>query len=273
MQMNRNPSDNDVRGVVTQSLEAVDVPAFDAATIRRKVATGGAQPMRPRAWIPRGALVGVPVAVVLVALLANIPLVRAQVERALHAFAVVNGQTVPLNVQAVSLEQARSQMPFAVIAPVGVPAGLRATINTMSSPSAPQTAHVIFEYSNGSGFPVLTIDESSARNSGPQQLMVTSSRSVGGPPPSDAAGGPGGGGVVAPPPADGAAGGDVAGGAKGTYVMRQIEVRRVNGQTTKRQVEMHPIVWTVRGTHIMLAASPDSLSQNQVDAIRAAMSR
>jgi hypothetical protein len=271
MQMNPNPSDSDVRGVVKQSLEAVDVPAFDAATIHRKVATGGAQPMRPRAWIPRGALVGVPVAVVLVALFANIPLLRAQVERALHAFAIVNGQTVPLNVQAVSLAQARAQMPFAVIAPVGVPAGLRATINTMSSPSAPQTAHVIFEYLNSSGLPVVTIDESSARNTGPQQLMVTSSRSVGGPPPSDAAGGPGGGEVVAPPPS-GAANGGGAAGDKGTFVMRQIEVRHVNGQTVKQQVEMHPIVWSVRGTHIMLAASPD-LSQKQVNAIRAAMSR
>ena len=264
--MNRNPSDNDVRGVVTQSLDAVDVPAFDAAAIRSKVAAGGAQPMRPRAWIPRGALVGVPAAVVLVALLANIPLVRAQVERALHAFAVVNGQTVPLDVRTVSLEQARAQMPFAVIAPVGVPAGLRAMINTMSSPSAPQTAHVIFQYQDNRGFPVLTIDESSARSAGPQQLLVTSSRSVGGPPPPDAAGGPDAGGAVAPPPPP-------ADGSKGTYVIRQMDVQRVNGQTVKRQVELHPVAWTVHGTRIVLAAMPDGLSQNQVDLIRAAMSR
>ena len=92
-------------------------------------------------------------------------------------------------------------MPFAVIAPVGVPAGLRETINTMSSRSAPGTARVIFQYQDSRGFPVLTVDESSARNTGPQQLLVTSSRSVGGPPPSDAAGGPDGGGAVAPPPA------------------------------------------------------------------------
>jgi hypothetical protein len=116
---------------------------------------------------------------------------------------------------------------------------------------------------------VLTVDESSARNTGPQQLLVTSSRSVGGPPPSDAAGGPDGGGAVAPAPPAGV----VDGGGKGTYVMRQVEVKRVNGQTVKQQVEIHPVAWTVRGTRIILAASPDSLSQNQINLIRAAMSR
>ncbi len=264
--MNRNPSDNDVRGVVMQSLDAVDVPPFDAAAIRSKSAARDAERIRPRTWIPRGALVGVPVAVVLVALLANVPLVRAQVERALSAFAVVNGQTVPLNVRTVSLDEARGQMPFAVIAPVGVPTGLRATINTMSSPSAPQTARVIFQYQDRRGFPVLTIDESSARNVGPQQLLVTSSRSVGGPPPPDAAGGPDAGGAVAPPP-------PAADGSKGTYVIRQVEVQHISGQTVKQQVEIHPVAWTVRGTRIVLAASPDSLSQNQINMIRAAMSR
>ena len=56
-------------------------------------------------------------------------------------------------------------------------------------------------------------------------------------------------------------------------MIRQVEVQRVNGQTVKQQVEIHPVAWTVRGTRIVLAASPDSLSQNQINLIRAAMSR
>ena len=267
--MNRTPSDSELRDALHASVAAIDVPPFDLAKIEVRKPQAGTPYGFPRRSTRRLALVAVPVAiaVALVAILPSMPSVVAQVERALRGFAVIDGRTVPLTVQTVSVEQARAQMPFEVIAPAAVPENLRLTVNELYSPSSPADAHVIFEYHGNAGFPVLTVDESSASAHGPTKMMVTERNVVRGPgaPPESALPPEGA------PPAALPAGG--TGPGKAAYFMRSTQVKVVNGRATRQSFELHPVVWTVRGTRIVLAATPGGLSPAQVDAIRAAMSR
>jgi hypothetical protein len=262
MQMNGKRSDSDIRDAVTQTLAAIHVPRFDLSAIEKRKGRYSSQRSRQATrWLR--VLIATPMAIVFIALLVNMPSVRAQVERALRAFAVVNGQTVPLSVRTVSLGEARAHVPFEVIRPAAIPAGLRLTINEVYSESSPADARLIFEYRGSDELPVFTIEESSAHANGPTKLMLTEKRTLGSGAAMDAP--PAGGPIALPPPA-GASGKDV-------YVMRNVEVWRENGHTTTRAITIHPIVWVERGTRIILAVADGSLTAQQVAAIRAAMSR
>ncbi|MBV9103386.1 MAG: hypothetical protein JO060_07325 [Candidatus Eremiobacteraeota bacterium] len=268
--MNRKPSDNELGSAVTSSVYSLDVPAFNLAAIRARHGTSTVLPstLTPRPRISRRALVAAPIAIAVVALLVSMPSVIAQVQGALKAFAIVHGETVPLDVQTVTLDQARAQMPFQVIAPAGVPARWAPTIHTLSSPASPESARLIFQYNGSGGLPALTIEESSATAKGPTGLMLSETRVVGG-----AASGHHG--VAAPQapqmPLIGARG--LASSGKGDYVVRDVEVKRVNGHTAARRFEIHPLVWVSHGTRIVLAPTPGTLTQAQLQSIRAAMSR
>jgi len=258
--MNRKPSDSDIRNAITSSLAALEVPRFNLAAIEAR-SGAVAQTRSARPWnFGRAALVvALPVALVLAVVLPTMPSVVAQVQRVLQGFAVVNGRTVPLTVRTVSLEQAQSQMPFRVILPAAVPPGMRLTINELYSESSPGDARLVFQYRGRDQFPALTISESSASATGPTKLMVTERATVGDRGP-----------LRAP---QGAPRLDAAGPDKSGYAMRSVEVRNVNGHVTKQSFELRPIVWIVRGTRIVLAATPGALRPDQVEAIRAAMSR
>ena len=259
MQINRKPSD-DVADAIRGGVAAIDVPPLNHAAIRARASDAAPEPAVNRStprWRP--ALVAVPAAFAVAIMIVAIPAVRAQVERAIRAFSIVDGRSVPLAVRAVTLDEARSQMPFAIIAPAGVPAGLRGSITELSSPSSPAEAHLVFQYQGSDGFPALTIDESSAATPPASGLMVTETRTSNGAPPDAPA--------VAPPPLPASARGHEA------YVVRNVEVRRMNGRTTTHTLEIHPIVWVAHGTRIVLAPTSAAITARELAAIRAAMSR
>jgi len=268
--MNRKLSENGLRDSVNASLGALDVPQFDLGEIRRRSFSDAAR--RRTASAPRlRALIAAPVAaLLLVALLVNVPAVRAQVERALNAILIVNGRQVQSSVQTVTLDQARTLMPFAVISPAGLPAGLKTTITAVTSDSNPSADMLMIRYEAPDGSPVVTIHESSAAAHGPQQLMISEKRVIGGP----AAGGdgdasdaaPSGGARVEAPHGAQAGGRDLV-------VMHTVDAQNVNGHKSVRQFTFRPSVWIVRGTRIMLAARDGALTPSQIAAIRSAMSR
>jgi hypothetical protein len=261
--MNRKPSDNAIREVFAGGMSAVPVPPLDLSAIRTRAAAAGDAARRPRGVrFTRPALVLAPLAVIAVVFLASVPQVVAQVERVLHAFAVIDGQKVPLTVRTVSLADAQRQMPFRVVAPVAVPRGLAATIDALQSADAPASARLVFRYrAPGSDLPVLTIEESAASANGPTKVMISEQRTVGGPPRGAAPD------LQAPPPADAAAPG------KPGVVLHEVEIRTVNGKTVRHAVELRPVMWVQGGTRIVLASAPGTLSDAQIATIRAAMMR
>ncbi len=176
--------------------------------------------------------------------------VVAQVERMLQAFATIGGQTIPVAVSTVSLDQARHDMPFAVIAPAAIPSGFDATINELNVGSSRLDSRLLFQYRAGDRGPELTIMESAARGATPQssmRLWMTQSIRGMAPPP-------------VPPPLPNAAGGEHA----------LVQFGR-NGQIM-RQVRLQPLTWIVRGTRIDLISPPGVLSAQRLAAIRRAMS-
>jgi hypothetical protein len=238
-QMNQSQQAERARNAVSAYVESVDVPQYDAAGIAAR--TSGRNVLRTR---PRTAVAALASCAVVAIFVVGSPVVFAQVERMLHAFATVNGQTVPVAVNSVTIDQARRDMPFAVIAPSAVPAGLDENIDELSPTASRLDSHLIFRYNDGEGPPALTIVESSAHAPAHQatRLWMTS-------------------GNHAPAPALPAA-------ATGEHAIVQFH----DGQTM-RQVKVAPISWVVRGTRIDLIATPGMLSGMQLAAIRREMSR
>jgi hypothetical protein len=271
MQMNRTPSDSAVRSAVQQTVGALPIPGFDAAAIRRRVQAEPAAG-RPSGAFSRRALLAAGSAVAVLVLAFNVPAVRAQMDRALQAFAVVNGQTVPFEVRTVSLDEARRQLPFEVIAPMATPAGLRLTIHELYSASSPLDSRLIFEYGGRDDVPAFSIQESSVRAKA-TKLALTERRTIGGPGAGEPQAGAG--------PQDGAAGPDLAPGpqpalgrpgAPSAYVLRTVDSVRRNGVTVTHESTIHPVLWVTRGTRITLAAPDGTLNPGQIAAIQAAMS-
>lgn len=189
---------------------------------------------------------------IFVAILANVPAVVAQVERVFRAFTIVNGHAVPLSVQTVSLEQARAQVPFTVIAPAAVPAGLRATIRTFSSESDPHQARVMFEYrkTGADTPPPLTIMETASDGSERNVLFMTKS--------SDA--------VQVPklPP------GPMQPGDRQSMTVQDYKLVR-DGKEKHFRIKFQPVSWVQNGTRVTLMSPPDTLTDKQLAAIRTAM--
>lgn len=230
-----------IETAVNTYIDGIDVPPYDFARVdaRRRAA-----PRRAPFRLAAAALVACALAVVLIV---GSPIVLAQVARILQAFEMVNGQTVPVAVNSVSLDQARHDMPFAVIAPAGIPAGTTTTINELNPSSARHDSQLVFRFSNGTNALPLTIMESRARGTtqGQTKLLMTWGNHV----PS-----------AAPPlPPSGASGNQ-------TYVASR------TGGKVFQHVEVHPISWVVRGTRIDLISPPGLLNDAQLATIRRAMS-
>ncbi|HTX03768.1 MAG TPA: hypothetical protein VMD07_08830 [Candidatus Acidoferrales bacterium] len=225
----------------------ISVPECDVSAIltRRQV-----QRKRPL-WNPwMSAVVAAGVAI---AILANVPAVVAQVERVFRAFTVVNGHTVPLVVQRTTLAEARAHVPFTVIEPAGIPAGLHSTIREFSSESSPSETRLMIEYRKSASEmpPALTIMEISDEGQAEHNVLFMSKGPVGAPPPQipNALAHKGAGGAV----------------AVQDYKLKQ------NGQEKHWRVKLQPVSWVQHGTRVILMSPPDALSSQQLAAIRTAM--
>jgi hypothetical protein len=188
------------------------------------------------------------VCALIVAFVAGSPSVLAQVQRMLQAFAVINGQSVPVAVNSVSLEQARSEMPFAVIAPAAIPPGMSEAIDEINPSSSRLASSLVFRFSNGSQAPTLTIVERSMRSTPPRKMQLWMTEGVHN-------------GVLPPAP-------PLPSAASGQHAFVQFG----HGGQVIRQIRLEPISWVVRGTRIDLVSPPGLLSNAQLAAIRRAMS-
>jgi hypothetical protein len=244
--MNVGLSTEDLCAVATGYAESIDVPAFDASSVR--VRRGAGEHARavgaPPAW--RRRLAAVAGAGVLLAFVTNAPAVIAQVQRVIEAFTFVNGQAVPLTVETVSLTQARSDMPFTVITPPSIPGFTASAIREMYSKPSRSDGRLLFDYQSARPGPPLTIEESSPAGSSDQNFFVVfrdrNSATQ----------------RVAPlPPAAPLRNGEPT-----------VQLLGKDGSA-----RFHPITWIASGTRIVLVSPPGMLSADQVNAIRAAMSR
>ncbi len=239
--MNQSQQVERARDAVGAYVETIDVPQYNASAVRARanaVAT-------PRA-IPRWTAAAGAACVVLVGFIFAAPTVRAQVEQMLHAFATIGGRPVPMTVNDVTLDQARRDMPFRVIAPAAIPAVLTPRIDELTSSSSPLDSRLIFRY-EGNGVPGLTIMESSARQGAPSQMKLWMTAGAGAPP--------------QVPPA-------MKGVPPGQHAF--VKFRRDGG--VMQQVRMEPISWVVHGTRVDLISPPGVLTPQQLAAIRRAMS-
>ncbi len=117
--MNQSQQVERARDAVGAYVETIDIPQYNAHAVRARSSA-----IAPRRAMRRWAAAAAAACVVLVAFVFATPSVRAQVEQMLRAFAVIGGQQVPVAVNDVTLDQARRDMPFTVIAPAAIPAGL-----------------------------------------------------------------------------------------------------------------------------------------------------
>jgi hypothetical protein len=225
---------------------AIEVPPYQEAAIRLRMRGAPANTRSGLSDVARFSLAAFAASAVLAIFVLGSPTVRAQVERMLHAFAVVGGQTVPVTVNSATLDQAGRDMPFAVIAPSAIPPGFSGSVDELQPSTARLDSQLVFRFTNSNGGPALTIVESRARKSTPERVRLW--MTVGTNPPPHA--------PSLPSP------------ETGRHMFVQFGP---SGQVTQR-VELHPITWTVRGTRIDLVSPPGLLSPMQLAAIRHAMS-
>lgn len=243
MEMNQSQRAERLRQVAHSYAESVDVPHFNASAVRSRLRSGSPEGVT---WRRAGVVAAV---LLMIAFAFGGRAVIAQVENMLQAFATIGGQNVPVAVTAVTLEQARRDMPFAVIAPAAIPPGFDETINELDVSSSRLDSRLVFQYRNADRGPDLTIIESAARGGTPQSLMrLWMRQSIKGMAPPAAA-----------PPLPSAAGGEHA----------YVQFNR-NGQV-QRRVRIEPLSWVVHGTRIDVISPPGLLSGAQLAAIRRAM--
>jgi hypothetical protein len=226
---------------------AIDVPCYDEAAIRRRMSHAPANDRHsPRATLRFPAAVAAACALVAIFVLGS-PTVVAQVERILHAFAVIGGQTVPVAVNSVTLDQARRDMRFAVIAPAAIPPGFSEQIDELSPSTSRLDSKLLFRFSGPNGGPSLTIMEGGSQKVAPDRMRLWMTSGTNALPPNPPA---------LPKP------------ETGQHMFVQFGR---NGQVQQR-VEIHPITWIERGTRIDIISPPGLLSPMQLAAIRRAMS-
>lgn len=244
--MNQSQQAERTRSAVEEYARGIEVPRYDPdAVVARMSARTHADPMpRSRRWSTAALTACAACAIVALFIVAS-PAVLAQVERMLHAFATINGQAVPVAVNSVTLDQAHSDMPFAVIAPAAIPPGLTEQIDELNPNSSRLDSHLLIRFSNGDGPTVLTIMERSV-HAAPQarmRLWMTTGPNV----------------APAVPPLPRV--------PPGEHMFVQFGH---NGQVL-RQIRLEPISWVVRGTRVDLISPPGFLSPMQIAAIRRAM--
>jgi len=153
---------------------------------------------------------------------------------------------VPVAVNEVTLDQARHDMPFAVVAPAAIPAGFTPRIDELTPSSSRLDARLVFRYQGPGSVPGLTIMESRANRGAPEQTKLWMTA--------------GGGAPQAPPAMNNVPPGQHA----------FVQFHRDGGLTQRVRVE--PISWVVRGTRVDLISPPGLLTPMQLAAIRREMS-
>jgi hypothetical protein len=240
MQTNQLRLAERIQAAVSSYVEGISVPPYCQAAIQSR-----RWPERTLPSIWRYLSAGVAAGVILFAGLAFAPAVVAQAERIMQAFMVVNGHSTQVPVNTVSLEQVRADMPFTVVAPAEIPAGLQETVNEVAPRSA--YAQAVFQYTRNGGFPTLTIIENSAaieRYGQMVGLRMTYSANGSLPP--------------QPPP------------LSASPTLPTGWLAHANGGTFVR-IQVQPIVWSVRGTRISLISPPGALTTARIAAIVRAM--
>ena len=247
--MNQSSEISRVRDAASAYAENITVPQYNEAAIRSRAA---GMPGRLRDW--RRSATAVAAAVLLIALVLNGRSVVAQMEHMLQAFVTVGGRNVPALVRSVSLDQARRDMPFPVIAPAAIPARLQETIDEIVPGTSRIASRLVFQFGSGHGLP-LTIIESSAQAKTIRTQMglwMKNPNSVAKPAP------------ALPPPS-----------ANGEHAFMQSQMRagmQPPAHIGTGQIAVQPIDWSVRGTNIQLISPPGLLSNAQIAAIRRMMS-
>jgi hypothetical protein len=164
-------------------------------------------------------------------------------QRVFAAFALVGGRTLPMSVRTVDLAKARADVPFEIIVPPSFP-GAAITLREIVSPASPESDSVAFDLDMRGPGPEVSIVEN--RDGGGQGQLYLSERE---PDRSDAKVAP----LLALPKlsSTGAQVSVVGNLGKGSFV---------------------PLTWVTRGTRIVLMSPPGVLSEEQIRAIRSAMS-
>lgn len=230
------------RDAVNDYIEKIHVPQYDSRAVRARSSS-----VSLRRATPRWAAAVAATSVLIAAFVAGSPTVRAQVEHLLQAFATINGQPVAVTVNDVTLDQARRDMPFSVIAPAAIPAGFAPRIDELMPSSSRLDSRLIIRYEGVGGGPGVTITESIAGHVAPSQMRLWMTTGAGAP--------------HAPPLMKNL--------PPGQHAFVQF---RPDGTVTQR-VRLEPISWVVRGTRVDLISPPGLLSPMQLAAIRRAMSR
>ncbi|HEV3153234.1 MAG TPA: hypothetical protein VGZ02_05485 [Candidatus Baltobacteraceae bacterium] len=235
MSTNQSSTTDNVRNAVRAYADDIPIPAYDERAIRARL-----QPNDNRGRWRRPA-VAIAAAAVLAFLVFDGRNVLAQVEHMFHVFVSVNGKMVNANTTAVTLEQARRDMPFTVIAPAGLPSELQGDITEVVPPNGANAGpSLIFRYDTPQG--PLTISESRGLQPGSRDDTMFVSRPAGAP-----------GALPQLPP--------IRNGGLQAYF-------RSHGGTLQT---IHPIVWTAQGTTIVLASPPGVLTSQQIALIQRSM--
>ncbi len=183
-------------------------------------------------------------AVAAAATLCNFSAVVAGVERILSGYSVSGSRTTPLTMRAVTLDQARDDMPFPVIVPPALPGVRIVSVTEMERGASRAERSLIFEVRGPSGRE-LTIVESPNDGARKRSLVFLS---LGPASPAQAS--------LNAPPLEA----DTSGPA--TSLRADID-----GRT------FAPLTWTTHGTRIALISPPGALTAAQERAIHRAMSR
>lgn len=241
--MSSNSLDMKIQEIVLREVASIPVPACDPNAIRSRVRElAGAQPSSVSLFGQRRfALVSAVALGLLTLTFPGVSAVVAQVQRAWQAFTMHEGRMVPLDVRVVGLDQARADMPFRVMAPKALPAGLQVVIRELRSSLSPADASLLFEYRDtrsAGGPPRIVITETSVHAASTESDVMFMAR------PST--------GAALPAPE----------GAKRGLLMQ-----------SRRAFKLDKNLWVVDGTKIELLSASGTLTSQDIGEIRDAMSR
>jgi hypothetical protein len=159
--MSRSVHDDALRDLTVRWAKDLEPPAFDVAAIRRRAFQLRKAPQFPHPIVRRAGIAGLVAAVAVLAAVPGVPAIVNNVSRAFHAFVITNGRVQRATTRAVTLDQARTDMPFYVLAPVGLPASLHGTITEVYPSADRADAQLWFRYSGSEPATELTIVETS----------------------------------------------------------------------------------------------------------------
>ncbi len=237
--MNRKPLNDSYANLVRAYADRIDAPPFDRRAVESR------SPNRRLVTLPWWRQYAF-AAVVTIALIAwaapAVPALVADVQNAMQLFLQRNGQMVPATDREVTIDEAARLLPFHVVPPNGVPIATPPTIRVISIPGDPTSMQLMVQYASSlpgpkpglTAMPALTIIEMSA--SSPPTNIAFRVQPMGQSR------------LPFPPP--------------GTPQYRPRGAVQIRALTEE---------WIANGTRISLLATPGTITQAQLQAIRHAM--